>query len=120
MAKNLLDYSAFSLSHRSSQLEKETKTLREKAREEPPFDGPSSPPAPSPAHTSAEREKSPLKEAKETPQNMASEGMQSVLTLVNRLQAAATTLGDVAGGDKSLPSLWDMLPSIVVIGGQVG
>lgn len=51
---------------------------------------------------------------------MASEGMQSVLTLVNRLQAAATTLGDVAGGDKSLPSLWDMLPSIVVIGGQVG
>ena len=50
---------------------------------------------------------------------MASEGMQSVLTLVNRLQAAATTLGDVAGGDGSLPSLWDMLPSIVVIGGQV-
>ena len=50
---------------------------------------------------------------------MASEGMQSVLTLVNRLQAAATTLGDVAGGDKSLPSLWDMLPSIVVIGGSV-
>lgn len=50
---------------------------------------------------------------------MATESMQAVLALVNRLQGAATTLGDVAGGDKSLPSLWDMLPSIVVIGGQV-
>lgn len=50
---------------------------------------------------------------------MATESMQAVLALVNRLQGAATTLGDVAGGDKSLPSLWDMLPTIVVIGGQV-
>ena len=52
---------------------------------------------------------------------MASEGQSftQILSLVNRLQAAATTLGDVAGGDTSLPSLWDMLPSIVVIGGQV-
>jgi hypothetical protein len=47
--------------------------------------------------------------------------MQSVVQLVNRLQGAATLLGDNAGtaSDSSLPSLWSMLPSIVVIGGQV-
>ena len=46
--------------------------------------------------------------------------MQSVVQLVNRLQGAATLLGDNAGtADTSLPSLWSMLPSIVVIGGQV-
>jgi len=47
--------------------------------------------------------------------------MDSVVQLVNRLQSAATLLGDNAAsaGDKSLPSLWDLLPSIVVIGGQV-
>lgn len=46
--------------------------------------------------------------------------MQSVVQLVNRLQGAATLLGDNAGtADSSLPSLWSMLPSIVVIGGQV-
>lgn len=47
--------------------------------------------------------------------------MDSVVQLVNRLQSAATLLGDNAAsaGDKSLPSLWELLPSIVVIGGQV-
>ena len=46
--------------------------------------------------------------------------MDSVVSLVNRLQSAATLLGDNAAsaGDKSLPSLWELLPSIVVIGGQ--
>lgn len=45
--------------------------------------------------------------------------MEGVVALINRLQSAATTLGDNAGSDKSLPSLWSLLPSIVVIGGQV-
>ena len=45
--------------------------------------------------------------------------MDSVVQLVNRLQSAATKLGDNAASDKSLPSLWELLPSIVVIGGQV-
>ena len=103
-----------------SQLEK--KTAAPEKREDPrgPFFFSSrSPPlfcAPPPGRES----KTPQPNSRAHQDNMASEGMQSVLTLVNRLQAAATTLGDVAGGDKSLPSLWDMLPSIVVIGGQVG
>lgn len=47
--------------------------------------------------------------------------MDEVLKLVNRLQSACTLLGDTAGqSDKDLPGLWEMLPSIVVIGGQVG
>ena len=46
--------------------------------------------------------------------------MDNVLQLVNRLQSACTLLGDTAGGkDSDLPTLWNMLPSIVVIGGQV-
>ncbi len=45
--------------------------------------------------------------------------MEGVVALVTRVQSAATTLGDNAGSDKSLPSLWSLLPSIVVIGGQV-
>lgn len=45
--------------------------------------------------------------------------MDSVVQLVNRLQSAATLLGDNAASDKTLPSLWELLPSIVVIGGQV-
>ncbi|KAL3138117.1 hypothetical protein ABBQ38_005347 [Trebouxia sp. C0009 RCD-2024] len=45
--------------------------------------------------------------------------MDEVLKLVNRLQGACTLLGDTAGqGDSDLPGLWEMLPSIVVIGGQ--
>ena len=45
--------------------------------------------------------------------------LESVVQLINRLQSAATLLGDNAASDKSLPSLWELLPSIVVIGGQV-
>lgn len=46
--------------------------------------------------------------------------MDEVLKLVNRLQGACTLLGDTAGqNDSDLPGLWEMLPSIVVIGGQV-
>ncbi len=46
--------------------------------------------------------------------------MDEVLKLVNRLQSACTLLGDTAGQKEGdLPGLWDMLPSIVVIGGQV-
>lgn len=46
--------------------------------------------------------------------------MDEVLKLVNRLQGACTLLGDTAGQEGSdLPGLWEMLPSIVVIGGQV-
>ena len=46
--------------------------------------------------------------------------MDEVLKLVNRLQGACTLLGDTAGQkDSDLPGLWEMLPSIVVIGGQV-
>ncbi|GMH42885.1 hypothetical protein BSKO_10804 [Bryopsis sp. KO-2023] len=45
--------------------------------------------------------------------------MDNVVELVTRLQAACTVLGDGIGGeDRSLPSLWERLPSIVVIGGQ--
>ena len=43
----------------------------------------------------------------------------NVVQLVNRLQGACTLLGDNAASDQSLPGLWDLLPSIVVIGGQV-
>lgn len=40
------------------------------------------------------------------------------MQVVNRLQSACAVLGDNAASDKSLPSLWSMLPTIVVIGGQ--
>lgn len=43
----------------------------------------------------------------------------NVVQLINRLQGACTLLGDNAASDNSLPGLWDLLPSIVVIGGQV-
>lgn len=43
----------------------------------------------------------------------------NVVQLINRLQSACTLLGDNAASDNSLPGLWDLLPSIVVIGGQV-
>ena len=43
----------------------------------------------------------------------------NVVQLVNRLQGACTLLGDNAASDSSPPGLWDLLPSIVVIGGQV-
>ena len=52
---------------------------------------------------------------------VTSRTMDNVVSLVSRLQAACTVLGDHMGdgGPRSLPSLWERLPSIVVIGGQV-
>ena len=44
--------------------------------------------------------------------------MESLIGLVNRIQRACTVLGDY-GGDSALPTLWEALPSVVVVGGQV-
>ncbi|XP_059275771.1 phragmoplastin DRP1E-like [Lycium ferocissimum] len=45
--------------------------------------------------------------------------MEGVIGLVNRIQRACTLLGDYGNGDdRSLPTLWDALPTIVVLGGQ--
>ncbi|XP_078164005.1 dynamin-related protein 5A [Carex rostrata] len=43
--------------------------------------------------------------------------MESLISLVNKLQRACTALGD-HGEDSALPTLWDSLPSIAVVGGQ--
>eukprot|EP01018_Ginkgo_biloba_P023432 Gb_17325 [translate_table: standard] len=43
--------------------------------------------------------------------------MDSLVSLVNKLQRACTALGDY-GEENGLPSLWDELPSIAVVGGQ--
>lgn len=43
--------------------------------------------------------------------------MESLIATVNRIQRACTVLGD-HGGDNSLPTLWEALPSVVVVGGQ--
>ncbi|KAL5551232.1 hypothetical protein UlMin_001408 [Ulmus minor] len=43
--------------------------------------------------------------------------MESLTGLVNRIQRACTVLGDY-GGDSALPTLWEALPSVVVVGGQ--
>ncbi|KAJ8435361.1 hypothetical protein Cgig2_024348 [Carnegiea gigantea] len=43
--------------------------------------------------------------------------MEGLIRLVNALQKACTKLGDF-GGDASLPTLWDSLPSVAVVGGQ--
>ena len=44
--------------------------------------------------------------------------MESLIGLVNRIQRACTVLGDY-GGDSALPTLWEALPSVAVVGGQV-
>lgn len=44
--------------------------------------------------------------------------MENLISLVNRLQRACTALGD-HGEESSLPTLWDALPTIAVVGGQV-
>lgn len=44
--------------------------------------------------------------------------MENLISLVNRLQRACTALGD-HGEESALPTLWDSLPSIAVVGGQV-
>lgn len=46
--------------------------------------------------------------------------MESLIGLVNRIQRACTALGDHGGGDQAFSSLWDALPSVAVVGGQVG
>ncbi|KAM7508568.1 hypothetical protein LguiA_019021 [Lonicera macranthoides] len=43
--------------------------------------------------------------------------MENLIALVNRLQRACTALGD-HGEENALPTLWDALPSIAVVGGQ--
>ncbi|EYU38887.1 hypothetical protein MIMGU_mgv1a003091mg [Erythranthe guttata] len=43
--------------------------------------------------------------------------MENLIALVNRLQRACTALGD-HGDESALPTLWDALPSIAVVGGQ--
>ncbi|KAK9145249.1 hypothetical protein Sjap_005152 [Stephania japonica] len=43
--------------------------------------------------------------------------MESLIGLVNRIQRACTVLGD-HGGDNALPTLWEALPSVAVVGGQ--
>ncbi|KAK6141069.1 hypothetical protein DH2020_025181 [Rehmannia glutinosa] len=44
--------------------------------------------------------------------------MENLIALVNRLQRACTALGD-HGEESALPTLWDALPSIAVVGGQL-
>ncbi|KAJ7952632.1 putative Dynamin [Quillaja saponaria] len=43
--------------------------------------------------------------------------MESLIELVNRIQRACTVLGDY-GGDSALPTLWEALPTVAVVGGQ--
>ncbi|XP_027335954.1 dynamin-related protein 12A-like isoform X3 [Abrus precatorius] len=43
--------------------------------------------------------------------------MENLIQLVNKLQRACTALGD-HGEESALPTLWDALPSIAVVGGQ--
>ncbi|KAL5989358.1 hypothetical protein ACLOJK_010248 [Asimina triloba] len=45
------------------------------------------------------------------------EDMENLISLVNRLQRACTALGD-HGEESALPTLWDSLPAIAVVGGQ--
>ncbi|KAM0934545.1 putative dynamin stalk domain, dynamin, GTPase region, GTPase effector domain, Dynamin superfamily [Dioscorea sansibarensis] len=44
--------------------------------------------------------------------------MESLIGLVNRIQRACTVLGDYGGADGALPTLWEALPSVAVVGGQ--
>ncbi|KAK9103891.1 hypothetical protein Sjap_021145 [Stephania japonica] len=43
--------------------------------------------------------------------------MENLISLVNKLQRACTALGD-HGEQSALPTLWDSLPAIAVVGGQ--
>ncbi|XP_062087076.1 phragmoplastin DRP1B [Humulus lupulus] len=43
--------------------------------------------------------------------------MENLISLVNKIQRACTALGD-HGEESALPTLWDALPSIAVVGGQ--
>lgn len=44
--------------------------------------------------------------------------MENLISLVNKIQRACTALGDY-GEASALPTLWDSLPAIAVVGGQV-
>jgi len=44
--------------------------------------------------------------------------MEGLIGLMNRIQRACTALGDHGGGG-DLPTLWESLPTIAVVGGQV-
>ncbi|CAI0408720.1 unnamed protein product [Linum tenue] len=44
--------------------------------------------------------------------------MDNLISLVNKIQRACTALGD-HGEASALPTLWDSLPAIAVVGGQV-
>nr|GEW25261.1 dynamin-related protein 5A [Tanacetum cinerariifolium] len=44
--------------------------------------------------------------------------METLIDLVNKLQKACTALGDFGDHESSLPTLWDALPTIAVVGGQ--
>ncbi|KAJ3681764.1 hypothetical protein LUZ60_014337 [Juncus effusus] len=45
--------------------------------------------------------------------------MDSLIVLVNKIQKTCTVLGDHGGADGfSLPTLWEALPSVAVVGGQ--
>ncbi|CAL9213287.1 unnamed protein product [Arabidopsis halleri] len=43
--------------------------------------------------------------------------MESLIALVNKIQRACTALGNHGEGS-SLPTLWDSLPAVAVVGGQ--
>jgi len=43
--------------------------------------------------------------------------MENLISLVNKIQRACTALGD-HGEESALPTLWDALPAIAVVGGQ--
>lgn len=46
--------------------------------------------------------------------------MESLIGLVNRIQRACTVLGDYGGGTgDTFNSLWEALPTVAVVGGQV-
>lgn len=45
--------------------------------------------------------------------------MESLIGLVNRIQRACTVLGDYGGQAQDAFSLWEALPSVAVVGGQV-
>jgi hypothetical protein len=64
--------------------------------------------------TSSEPESKPQSEPQREP--MAT--MDSLISLVNRIQRACTLLGD-HGADHASHSLWESLPSVAVVGGQV-
>lgn len=45
--------------------------------------------------------------------------MDTLIALVNRIQRACTVLGDHGADTAALPTLWEALPSVAVVGGQV-